>query len=156
MDVKIENLAEVLGKMSPALYADALRKFWERAAETVLNYARLNAPVDTGRMRSSLAKGAPGNVWSLDNASTPQWMKIGTNVNRNGFSYPKVLEESDRYHYIGGGAGGAGNLKTKTKGLFSGKPTKGWFSGSFTEAKPDIGSWVKALAKEIGAKWAAR
>jgi hypothetical protein len=163
MNVSIPGLADMLKKLDSDLYAEPLKRFWERAAESALNQARLRAPVDTGRMRSSLAKGASGGIWAMDPGKVPEWFKVGTNVNRNGFQYPLALEkghgpkvsEGDRYHYRGGGAGGARNIKDKTKGLFSGASTKGWLTGAFKLAIPDIQLRIKQLAQEIGAKWAA-
>ena len=154
MEVKVEGLAEALRKLSPELYSEPLRKFWERAGIEVLNAAKLRAAVGvSGRMRASLAKGAASSVWDLDSGNPPKSLRIGTNVNRNGFFYPRALEESDKYHYRGGGAGGASNLQAKVKGALSGEPTKGWFSNAFKDALPQIKHWLVKLSEEIAAKW---
>jgi len=71
--VEIEGLEEALAKFSPELYSEPLRDFWEKAALTVENEARTRAPVDTGRLRSSLAH-------MVDTASPPVWAKVGSNV----------------------------------------------------------------------------
>jgi hypothetical protein len=102
-------------------------------AEEALNDARLWAPVDTGRLKSSLAK-------EIDPQPAPLWARIGTNVEHEGVSYPRALDESERYHYRG----------TSHRGL----PTKGWFSGVLTRARPAFDRWVVKCKEEIGQAWA--
>jgi hypothetical protein len=151
--IKIEGLDEALKRLNSSLYAEPLRRFWQRVGILVINQAHLNAPVDTGRLRSSLAQGAPNSISEIDSANPPLWAKVGTNVNREGFFYPRALEESDRYHHRGGGAGGAGNLKAKAQSKFGGQPTKGWFSGSIREAVDQLDQWLDKLKEEIAARW---
>lgn len=141
---KIEGLEELLKRLAPELYREPLRRFWYRAAEEVLNVARVRAPVDTGRMRASLQQHGADSLCEIDPSDVPLWIKIGSNVNRKGFYYPRALDESDRYHYRGGGALGAG---------VAGCPTRGWFTRSVDAAKTRIDYWLQRLGEEIGVAW---
>ena len=140
IEVTIEGLAEALEKLTPDLYLEPLRRFYERAMETALNAAKVRAPVDTGRMRSSLARGSPGSIWEIDSAATPLWAKVGTNVNDSGFGYPRALDESSKYHYRGT--------------PYKGQPTQGWFSDAFRLSLGEIERWLGVMKDEIVARWA--
>ena len=132
IQIKIEGLEEAIKKMSPDLYAEPLRRFWERSSLSVENQAKLNSPVDTGRTRASLTH-------QLDSGSPPIWAKVGTNVTNKGVSYPQVLDLSDRTHYRGG--------------PHEGQPTKGWFSGSYGRVVSEVQNWIGRMAEEIADRW---
>ncbi len=70
---KIEGLEELTQDLQPALIGGPLRRFFERAAMAIENRAKRNAPVDTGRLRSSLTH-------QVDGAEVPKFAKVGTNV----------------------------------------------------------------------------
>lgn len=55
------------------LFARPARQFLEASALVIEGYARENAPVDTGRLRGSIA-------YSIDSSPTPLYAKVGTNV----------------------------------------------------------------------------
>lgn len=73
IEVEIEGLAEALKKLSPDLYAEPLRKFWNRAAVVVQGRARDKSPVDTGRLRSSI-------MYEIDTANPPLYAVVGSDV----------------------------------------------------------------------------
>ena len=73
LSVKIEGLDRLIKKTSPDLLRAPLKRFFERAAISVENRAKRNAPVDTGRLRSSLTH-------ELDSADVPRFARVGTNV----------------------------------------------------------------------------
>jgi hypothetical protein len=73
ISVTIPNLEAVLGKLDVRLYADALRKFWERSAIVVQGRAREKSPVDTGRLRSSI-------MYEIDAGSPPWYAAVGSDV----------------------------------------------------------------------------
>src|SRR5947208_3283955 len=65
--------AELKGKLSTELAAGPVRRMFNRAAITVRNDAVGHTPVDTGRLRQSIA-------WEIDAAPLPLWARVGTNV----------------------------------------------------------------------------
>jgi len=73
ISVQIIGLDRVMQKASPALLAKPMRQFFDRATIAVQNRARQNAPVDTGRLRSSITT-------RVDPSEVPQWGEVGTNV----------------------------------------------------------------------------
>lgn len=70
---RIEGLKEIIRRTDPRLLLGPLRDFFKRAAIVVQSSAREKAPVDTGRLRSSIA-------YQIDSSEPPLWTKIGTNV----------------------------------------------------------------------------
>ena len=91
LNVKIEGMDRVLSKLSPDLLAKPVASFFTRAAITVQNEARTLAPVDTGRLRSSIS-------YKVDTAKVPHWAKVGTNV-----FYAPYMEFSTGYQTDGSG-----------------------------------------------------
>lgn len=138
--VVIPDLARMIEKLDPDLWEGPLRDFWERAALSFLNEAKSRAPVDTGRLINSLARNAPSGIWQMASPH-PLWMKVGTNVNREGFPYPRYLEESERTHYRG------------KHPNFVGQSTKGWFSSALDAARGAIDQALTTFAEEIGKRW---
>ena len=134
--VKIEGLEEVLRKVSPDLYEKPLGRFFDRAAIAITNEQKTHAAVDIGRMRASLGEGASESIWEKIRGGG---LRIGTNVNHRGTSYPRILDESPRYHYAAGPRTGA--------------QTMGWFSKAPDRAKGNIDKAVDTLAKDIGKEW---
>jgi hypothetical protein len=144
--VQIENLERLLKKLQPQeMLGQPMRRFFDRSGESVLNFGKLRAPVDQGRMRSSLSRGAIGNIWRMDESISPRHLHVGTNVQNRGVSYPAVLEAGEDnkgrvFHYRGGGARGK-----KARG----KPTKGWFSGALKDARTSIKRYLGQMGNEI-------
>ncbi|OQB25097.1 MAG: hypothetical protein BWY10_02525 [Chloroflexi bacterium ADurb.Bin180] len=116
MELTVEGIDRVLKKLDPKKLLKPLEGYLLRIGIATQGKARERAPVDTGRLVSSIAYLAPDSILEIDNSEPPMWVKVGTNVNANGFYYPKALDESERYHYRG-----------KLPGLV-GTPTQGWFS----------------------------
>jgi hypothetical protein len=75
MVVRIEGLEEAIKKLSPDLYAEPLRRFWERSAIAVQSKAktRPRMPVDTGRLTNSI-------MYEIDTAHPPLYAKVGSDV----------------------------------------------------------------------------
>lgn len=161
VEVKIENLDEVLRRISPEIYAEPLRTFWERAAIAVENLARTKAPVDTGRLRASMAH-------ELDSASPPIWAKVGSNV-----AYAPYMEYGTGTQSDGpGGRGGvhwpppgaldvwaqrhgfpSGAVVAKIIGQRGGLEPRRYLRGALQEAMGQISGFIAQLAADIGAKW---
>lgn len=60
-------------KLGPALTTKPLQRFFKRVSIVVQTRARQNAPVNTGRLRASIA-------YEVDTSSPPEYAKVGTNV----------------------------------------------------------------------------
>ena len=73
LGVRIHGLHEAVKKLGPELTAKPMRRFFEQSATVVETDAKRNAPVDTGRMRSSITH-------EISKARVPLWAKVGTNV----------------------------------------------------------------------------
>lgn len=71
--ITIEGAEEFIGKLAPSLLVRPLRRLLQRAAIYTQGEARELAPVDTGRLRSSLD-------YEIDENDPPLWAKVGTSV----------------------------------------------------------------------------
>jgi len=116
VELTVEGIDRVLKKLTAKQLLKPLGDYLLRIGIATQSKARERAPVDTGRLVSSIAYLAPDSILEEDNAEPPLWVRVGTNVNANSFYYPRALDESERYHYRG-----------KLPGLV-GTPTQGWFS----------------------------
>ncbi|MAH46763.1 hypothetical protein CMI37_13120 [Candidatus Pacearchaeota archaeon] len=138
--VKIEGLDAAIKTargLTRKIRKKLLGPFFVQAGESILNQARWQAAVDTGRMRSSLERGKPGNIWQKRRGG---WaVRIGTNVNYKGTSYPRILDESPRYHY--------------RAGTYEGAQTRGWFSEAPQRAEPEVDKAVESFGREIQNEW---
>lgn len=164
IQVQIEGLERLIKKTSPALIGVPLRKFFERAAITVQSKARENAPVDTGRLRSSIA-------YEIDDAAVPLYAEIGTNV-----AYAPFMEFGTGLFAEGeGGArgrhwppGDALEVWTSRHGMASGyavaaaigkrgglKPRR-FLRSALKDSIGEIRGFVQKMGDEIGQIWSAR
>lgn len=125
----------------PSLMSRPMRAFFEDAV--LLSVETLSepgvVPIDTGRLRDSLAAGA--GVTRIDQADPPMRARVGTNV-----VYAGTLEEGEHpangatLHYRGGPS--------------KGRPTRGWFSTAVQDIQPDIDGLLMQLADDLAAEWA--
>lgn len=90
-------------------------------------------PIDTGRLRQSLAPG--GGVTMVDPSDPPEWAKVGTDVE----VYPGVLDESSLFHYRDGPS--------------AGQPTAGWFSSAPDAYAPEFAGVLNTLGNELVLEW---
>ena len=95
-EIEIRGLTEQVRKLNR--FDSIAGKHFRSAGETSVKYLergwKIDAPVDTGRYRSSIA----GRVRSVVGASIVA--VVGTNVRSDrGFPYPAALEGGARYHY---------------------------------------------------------
>ena len=134
--VAIEGLDHILRNLSPELYEKPLEKFFSRAGVAITNKQAEHSPVDHGRLKSSLGMGTREGVWEKVRGGG---LEIGTNVMHRGVSYPRILDESSRHHYIG----------TQRQGAL----TKDWFSKGPDRAKSNIDKAVATFAKDVGKRW---
>jgi hypothetical protein len=150
--LSIENLDEVLRKLdSPKLLAKAVRNFLTHCAVATLNTMRDRAPHDTGRLWSNLTF-QPGVNVVIDDAEIPSQVIVGTNVNADGFPYPKALDIGS-YSVKSSQSSGLYHYRGKSMTEFYGKETMGWFSeapGLLTDKYRELGD---TMLDEIKAEW---
>lgn len=96
ISVRIDGLDELLKKLTPDLYAEPLRKFWQRASITVQSRARELSPVDTGLLRNSI-------LYEVDSASPPMYAKVGSDVFYAPYQEFGTSRGVPAKHYLGGG-----------------------------------------------------
>jgi hypothetical protein len=154
---EVKGLTELLKKIERAYLLDGpQRTFLTKAAIVVQGKARERAPVDKGRLNTSIAI-------EIDTAIPPQWAKVGTNIKSpGGASYPRILDESERTHYRGGSAMGMPSLRAVAQGKVRagagsgarmGSKTKGWFSKVPDLVQASIRALRTEMAREIKARF---
>lgn len=138
--IQVENIEEVLATIDPEhLLAKPVHDFLYKCGLETSNMAKERAPHDTGRLWSSL--GTDESI-EIDNAEIPLWVMVGTNVNAEGFPYPKALDESDRYHYRG-----------RSQTALFGTETKDWFSGTPALLTGRYKELSDAMLEDIAERW---
>jgi len=136
--VKIEGLERAIKKLAPSLYGKPVERFLNRVGIAVTKKQTEYAATKSARMKTSLGMGEEGNVWQpLGKPATG--LRIGTNVKHKGFSYPRALDESAKYHYA--------------RGPRKGQQTMGWFSKGVERAKDEIDKSLETLKREIAERW---
>jgi hypothetical protein len=143
MEIEIIGLQAALQKLDPKKLLKPLKDYLTRLAIATQTGARDRAPVDTGRLVTSIGYNAPDSILELDNAELPLWVRVGSNVNAYGFYYPRALDEGEQYHYRG-----------KHPALV-GQPTRGWFSdvpGMLTTQYNEIGDRFLSDVADIWGK----
>ena len=147
LGVRIQGLDEAVKKLGPELTARPMGRFFERSATAVETDAKRNAPVDRGRLRSSIAH-------EVDKGKPPLWARVGTNL-----EYAPYMEFGTGIFAEGdGGKGGAHYPPYKElvpwvrrkgiAGTYS-ITTRRRLGGKHTQARQDIGAAI-AIAKAIG------
>ena len=95
-EIEVVGLTEQIRKLNrfDAIAGRHFKRAGEVSIKSLERGWKKDAPVDTGRYRSSIT----GRVKSVMGASVVA--VVGTNVRSDrGFPYPAALEESARYHY---------------------------------------------------------
>ena len=154
---EIKGLREVLRKCDPQILAQPLKNFFQRAAITIQNRARQNAPVDTGRLRSSIAT-------QVDAARPPSWAKAGTNVEYarpmefGTGSWSEDPESSHTPHWPPGAAldtwarrhgFGSGFQVAAAIGKRGGLKPRRYLRNAMRDSLHDIQGFLERLGKEI-------
>lgn len=117
-----------------------VKRYFTRAGEIVLNSAREHSPVDSARLKGSLARGKAGGVWEQSGSRWNAQLRVGTNITHGGFSYPQMLDESSRHTYAYGRRGGGPRF---------GQPTAGWFSGAPKRTDAKLQRALSRLGEDI-------
>ncbi len=161
INAEIEGLDEALRKLSPELYAKPLRDFFKKASIYISDRAKELAPVDTGRLRSSL-------TYNVDDADPPQYAQVGTNV-----EYAPYMEFGTGLLTDGeGGAGvrhwppadaldvwasrhgfASGAHVARIIGMRGGLEPRRYLRNAFEQAKGAIEGFLKDMKEDILAGW---
>ncbi len=120
--MSVDGTEAIIKKYQPKTLKRPVTRFLDRSGISVLNEAKVRAPVDTGLLRSSLAKGAGSGVWEMAHGVFPKQLEVGTRV----FYAP--FQEF---------------------GTSRGVPAKRFMQGGMKDARPEIGRHVGTLKKEI-------
>ena len=164
---KITGMDKMIASAAPDLYVPPLRELLERVSITIENRARTNAPVDTGRLRSSLAH-------EIDAAPIPLYAQVGSNV-----EYAPMVEygtgllsdapdsKHSRYFPPWGARNPGLDSLARHHGFANSfvvalaiwkrggtKPTR-FLRNAFADSQADIGAELEALGKKIGERWGA-
>lgn len=131
----IENLGKAIKRLQDPLWTKPVENYFDRAGISVLDEAKRWSPVETARLRTSLAKGATNNLWK----PIKNGLEIGTNVKHRGFSYPRALDKSAKYHHADGPR--------------RGQRTKGWFSDAPARARKALDKARASFNKETLMAW---
>ena len=164
ISIEIEGLDRLIHQLSPELIAKPLRHFFERAAITVQSRAREKAPVDTGRLRSSI-------TYELDKRPVTLWAKVGTNL-----AYAPYMEYGTGLFAEGPGARGgrhfppsgaldvwasrhgfsSGGQVAQIVGRRGGLKPRRYLRNAIKESVADIQSLLARLQREIRENWEKR
>jgi hypothetical protein len=90
----LTELIETLSKRAPQEFHKAATVAMRKSVIDVTRWAKGNAPVDTGRMRSSIANRVRPTFGNISGY-------VGTNVTHRGFSYPTRMEEPGPVRGVG-------------------------------------------------------
>lgn len=158
--IEVVGLERVLGKLSARLYAGPLRDFLLRSVICIEKRAKENAPVDTGRLRSSIGH-------RVDGATPPTWGSVGTNVH-----YAPYMEYGTGALSDGPGGGGrhwppgdalntwalrhgfkSGGQVARIIGRRGGLRPRRYLRKALKESLSDIRRFVGRLGEDVGRRW---
>ncbi len=149
-------------KLNPQLFAEPARRFLLRAALYLQGEARGNAPVDTGRLRSSIA-------YEIDSSPMPLFAEVGSAVGYARFMEYGTGALSDNPGAVGDWGFPSGddlNTWARRHGFASGaqvasiirrngglRPRR-YLRAAFEHAREQIAGFLAAMAREIEQRWA--
>jgi len=159
----VEGLDQLIAKTNPQILQQPMRRFFDRSSERVKTNAKGNAPVDQGRLRSSITH-------NVDPRPLPLWARIGTNVNyakpvefgtgllsdapdskrRRYFPPPEAL---DRWAQLHGFGENAGRVVAYIIWLRGGTRPVRFLRDGFADALNDIKNYLADAATDVGRKW---
>lgn len=157
MKIEIEGLEEALRDLSPELYRKPLRNFFERSAATVSNGAKSRAPVDTGRLRSSLTYQV-GDERAVvgSNVHYAPYIEYGTGR----LGDPAVPHKSGHWPppaaldvWAGRHGFASGYIVARAIGLRGGLEPRKFLRGALEDSMSAIKGFVDKLSEDIAARW---
>jgi len=129
--VGIEKLLEKLSTTKP-IYAAPWRKALTMATEELEGLERRMAPHNTGRLEARMTH-------RLDAKAVPEWGIVSNDAtSARGFRYGWALDASPMHF---------------RSGPRRGRPTKGWFTGTFHRFRKRVDELLGQAAKEVEAAW---
>lgn len=143
----IENLKKAFS--DPAIIRGPVRRFLERASRTVQVAAKEKAPVDRGRLRSSIATEVRETEAEIgtDLFYAP-FVEFGT---RPHFPPPSALQPWARRHGFPPGLRGAFLVARKIASR--GTPAQPFLLPALNESRGEIDAFLGMMAKEIETDW---
>jgi phage gpG-like protein len=160
MTTQILGLDRLKRKLSGEFMQKPMRKFFTSAAIAVQSGAKERAPVDTGRMRSSL-------TYEIDPAAMPAWAKVGTNVSYAPFmewgtgSLSESPASTSGWHAPTGAALAVWARRHGTDGYIvaaaiakrGGLKPRRFLRGSFEANKDNIKRMLRTAGREVSEAW---
>lgn len=157
--VQITGLDRLVKKLGPGALREPFRKFFERCGQAVKTEAQRRAPVDTGRLRASIAYEIG------DESPLPRTVRIGSRVHYAPYMEygtarqgdPDVPHRAkhwppagalDRWAYLHGiedGGGAVAEAIGKRGGL---KPRR-YLRGALSEMKGKVKTFASDLARDV-------
>lgn len=144
--VKLIGDDDLRHKLTPAIAGRPIRRFLERGTILIFNTAVRNAPVDTGRLKGSVAR-------EIDQSPLPLWGKTGTNL-----EYGPDVEFGTPPHFVSAseldpwaqrkGIAGGGAAVSEWIGE-RGTKAQPWLYPALTSNEAAIKALVPVLASEI-------
>ena len=147
--VKVTGIEKLVKKLDD-LTARPLKNALTRAGLTVEREAKLQVPVDTGRLRNSI-------TYIVDPSPVPTWVQVGTNV-----KYARFVELGTKRHFPPPGALGRWAKKHGMNAYalaraISRRGTKAhpYLRPAFEASRDAIQATLQHAAEEIKARWQA-
>jgi phage gpG-like protein len=158
--MQILGLDSLTRKLTRQFMQQPMRRFFTRAAIAVQSGAKERAPVDTGRLRSSL-------TYEIDPAALPTWAKVGTNVSYAPFMeygtgrLSESPESTSAWHAPSGADLAVWARRHNTDGYMvaaaiarrGGLRPRRYLRGSFEANRDNIRAYLKQAGGEIREAW---
>lgn len=149
VSVRIEGLDKLMRKANRSgLLGKPLKRFFTASALAVQRNAKKRAPVDTGRLRRSIA-------YEVHGAAVPMWAKIGTNV-----EYAPYQEFGTRAHWPPISAMETWGRRHGLNGFLAAKaiaahgvPEQRYMRGGLEDSVPEIRRHLSTAAGHIEERW---
>ena len=129
--ITITGADEIERKCNPELYAASITRILTKTAIQGENLAKERSPVDTGRLRSSIAH-------EIDSSSPPMWARFGTNVRYGLYLNSPVTRDP---HYRAGPRRGASTAE--------------WMTGVAADLSGFAAAQVAGELSDIEGKWSS-
>jgi len=165
LTIEIRGLDRIQRKLGDARFLQRpMRTFFDKSAIAVERRAKQNAPIDTGRLRSSITH-------QVDKAPLPMWAKVGTDVfygpyqefgtgllaegvgGKGGRHWPPsaALDLWARRHGIP-----SGYLVARAIGLRGGLRPRRYMRNALKDSLNDIKRFLREAGSDIAREWGKR
>lgn len=137
VSIEIKGLEHLLKVTTPELYKQEVQTIVSKGAISGENFAKIAAPVDTGRLRGAITHKIgemQAEYGVIGGAST------GGAVGMYGLKLEESIGRAYRYR----------------RGPRQGDLLKGWFSNTYAQTQTKVNELVAESIRRIEAKWAGR